>query len=420
MTETDARPAGRARSGRDWANFYEALVERRPELAAGAGPIVTGFSATTDALHRITDTSLTRLLTAGPSGSDAFDEGLATLRSWLAEGRDGELFIDDVGGDGLLDTLVGSAEKVQCGGTSIQASWSWSRLGLHPLLALLNRSARQVSATPSGVMLATADGVLPVGSIVPEEGMNVPSNHVLELSAGLTGPGVRVQRSSRITVVFARKRLQLDKAFLNTSPTLVRHGVGMVSGLNGLGSVRETLLPIVAQTVAAWNDGGARLVHLELAEYRRRSELAQVMTAVGPHVHSVGMNASELERLVGAGEPVLRACEFAAAHGLRRVVVHGDHWAMSVHSTDPDREELALGAGSLAAANRAENGEPRGVWTVPALAQFSAEMPDASRLDGGYRMSIVATPYLTAPRSTIGLGDTFVSGDLLVQANRSI
>ena len=419
MTEIDSRPARSVQNVDEWLRFYEALAERRSALVAGAGPIVTGFSATTDALHRITDASLTRLLTAGPSGSEVFDAGVATLRDWLAEGRDGELFIDDVDGEGLLDVLVGPAEKVQCGGTSIQASWSWSRLGLHPLLALQNRNARQLAATPAGVRLATGAGVVAVGSVCPDDGANVPSNHVRELSAGLSSAGVEVRRSSRITVVFARKRLQLDDAFLDISPTRVRDGVGMVSGLNGLGRGRGTVLPIVARTVAGWNEGGARLVHLELAEYSSAGELAQVMTAVGPHVHSVGMNASELERLVGAGEAAQRAAEFAEAHGLRRVVVHGDRWAMSVHRGDPAREEVALAAGSLAAANRAEHGEPQDVWRVPAQAQFSSDLPTAGRLAGGYRMSCVATPYLTAPRSTIGLGDTFVSGDLLVQANPS-
>lgn len=404
----------------DWADFYAELVARRPALVAGAGPIVTGFSATTDALHRITDETLTRLLTAGPSGSDTVDAGLARLREWLVEGRDGEMSIDDVAGEAALEALVGPAEKVQCGGTSVQASWSWSRLGLHPLLALLNRSERQLAATPSGVRLATADRVVPVGEISPELGGSVPSNHVLELAAGLSGGGVNVRRSSRITVVFARKRLQLDEAFLRLSPARVRGGVGMVSGLNGLGRAREQVLPVVARAVAAWNDGGARLVHLELAEYGRQGELAQVMAAVGPHVHSVGMNASELERLVGGGDPAQRAAQFAAAHRLRRVVVHGDHWAMSVHRGDPLREELALGAGSLAASNRAEHGEPQGEWAVPARAEFVADLPTAGRLDDGYRRSIVATPYLTAPRSTIGLGDTFVSGDLLVQANATL
>lgn len=401
----------------DWADFYADLAARRRALVAGAGPIVTGFSATTDALHRVTDESLARLLTAGATGSDTVDDGLATLRAWLIEGRDGELFIDDVAGEAALEALIGPAEKVQCGGTSVQASWSWSQLGLHPLLALLNRSERQLTATPVGARLATADGVVPVGDIVPEPGMSVPSNHVLELAAGLSGGGVRVRRSSRITVVFARKRLQLDEAFVSLSPTRVCGGVGMVSGLNGLGRARAEVLPVVARTAAAWNDGGARLAHLELAEYGRPGELAEVMAAVGPHVHSVGMNASELERLVGGGDPAHRAAQFAAAHRLRRVVVHGDHWAMSVHRGDPQREELALGAGSLAAANRAEHGEPQGDWAVPARAEFSTDHPVAGRLEGGYWMSIVATPYLTAPRSTIGLGDTFVSGDLLVQAN---
>lgn len=89
---------------------------------------------------------------------------------------------------------------------------------------------------------------------------------------------------------------------------------------------------------------------------------------------------------------------------------------MSVHRRDPQREALALAAGSLAAANRAEHGEPQGVWTIPEKARLAVETPPSGSVAGGYRASVVATPYLTKPRSTIGLGDTFVSGDLLVQA----
>uniref|UniRef100_UPI003F86BA0D ADP-dependent glucokinase/phosphofructokinase n=1 Tax=Actinosynnema sp. TaxID=1872144 RepID=UPI003F86BA0D len=399
------------------------LVADRAGLVAAAGPVVAGFSATTDALHRITDETLTALVTAGPTGSAALDEGLRTLRSWLVAGRDGELFIDDEAAEPLLEALAGPPEKVQCGGTSIQACWSWSALGVEPLLALTNRSERQLAATADGVRLVAAPGaeggggrVVPVREVAPVAGPVVPSNHVLELARGLRAPGVEVRRSSRITVVLTRKRPQLDAGFLARSPGVVGGGVGLVSGLNGLGREREQWLPRIAEAVRGWREGGARLVHLELADYRSREELARVMALVGPWVDSVGMNGSELAGLVGDGDPATAATSFAAAHGLGRVVVHSDGWALSAHRGDPAVEARALAAGSLAAANRAENGEPRGEWRVPAEARFAVEVPAGGPTSGGYRASVVATPYLTAPRSTIGLGDTFVSGDLLVQA----
>lgn len=395
---------------------YERLVEQRAALVAGAGPIVAGFSATTDALHRVTDAGLARLLTAEGVGSDVFRDGLGTLRRWLQEGRDGELFIDDEGAEPLLEQLVGAPERVQCGGTSIQACWSWSALGLMPLLALTNRSERQLRATADGVRLMTGGEPVPVRAVEPVPGPVVPSNHVLELTRGTSGGGVTVARSSRITVVLCRKQLHLDPGFLAGSAELVRDGVGLVSGLNGIGQAREQVVPVIADAASRWRQGGARLVHLELAEYARPLELERVMDLVGAHVDSVGMNASELGRLVGSGDPAHVAAGFAAAHGLQRVVVHADDWAMSVHRRDPAREELALAAGSLAAANRAEHGEPQGVWTIPEEARFAVEIPPSGPVAGGYRASVVATPYLTRPRSTIGLGDTFVSGDLLVQA----
>lgn len=404
----------------DWPDLYRAVVDRRADWVAGAGPIVAGFSATTDALHRMTPERLGRLLGAEHAGSEAFGDCVRTIRQWVKEGRDGELFIDDEAAEPVLEDVVGRPERVQCGGTSIQASWSWSALGLRPLLALTNRTARQLAATADGVRVVEGAEIVPIRSVEATGGRPVPSNHVLELTAGTSADGVTVQRSSRITVVLRRKRLQLDGGFLARSADHVRGGVGLVSGLNGLGREREQALPVVAGALAGWREAGARMVHLELAEYARTGELGRVMELVGDQVDSVGMNASELGRLVAIGDPATAAADFALGHRLGRVVVHADHWAMSVHRGDPVREAAALAAGSLAAANRAEQGEPRGVWRVPTGAAFATEVPPSGPTMSGYRATVVATPYLASPRSTIGLGDTFVSGDLLVQSNPSV
>ncbi|ROR73153.1 ADP-dependent glucokinase/phosphofructokinase [Bogoriella caseilytica] len=404
-------------SPRDWRSFYSALVEQQATLIERAGPLVAGFSATTDAVHRLSSADLQRLMLGTVGGSEAFRNGIATLREWLRAGRDGELFIDDESGEELLEQLAGPPALLQCGGTSIQACWSWSALGLQPLLSLQNRSARQLDATPPGVQVLGPSGPEPVRRAEAGDDAVVPSNHVLEFSRGTRGGDVTIERSSRITVVLTRKRLQMDERFLRDSPAHVRGGVALVSGLNGLGRAREVVLPILAETVARWREAGARLVHLELAEYSHGQELARVMEIVGPHVQSVGMNGDELSRLVGPGTPAEAAHDFAQAHDLRRVVVHSDRWAMSVHRGDPRSEERALAAGSLAAANRAESGQPRGVWTLPAAASFAEGGPRSGSLGSGYHATVVSTPYLSAPHSTIGLGDTFVSGDLLAQAS---
>lgn len=244
-------------SPRDWRSFYSALVEQQATLIERAGPLVAGFSATTDAVHRLSSADLQRLMLGTVGGSEAFRNGIATLREWLRAGRDGELFIDDESGEELLEQLAGPPALLQCGGTSIQACWSWSALGLQPLLSLQNRSARQLDATPPGVQVLGPSGPEPVRRAEAGDDAVVPSNHVLEFSRGTRGGDVTIERSSRITVVLTRKRLQMDERFLRDSPAHVRGGVALVSGLNGLGAP-------VRWSCRSWprrSPGGVKPVH---------------------------------------------------------------------------------------------------------------------------------------------------------------
>jgi ADP-dependent phosphofructokinase/glucokinase len=45
---------------------------------------------------------------------------------------------------------------------------------------------------------------------------------------------------------------------------------------------------------------------------------------------------------------------------------------------------------------------------------FSAPPEPAISLDGAWHVACCATPYLRTPAATIGLGDTFLAGTLLV------
>lgn len=406
-----------------WFDAYGELISRQPRYVSSAGPIVAGFSATTDAIHVVDDHGLAALLSSSPnsSHSPAFAAGLAQAREWITSGRDGEIFVDDTTADARLDELVGAPSRVQCGGTSIQAAWSWAEMGLHPLLSLQNRSERQLTATAGGISLAEPGGAT---VLVRNAGVRpyaaVPSNHVLEFPAGLRAGGVTVARASRIMMIFAKKRLQLDVSFASASPQFVAGGVGLVSGFNGLGEDAGEQIAAVTETVREWKDAGARLVHLELADYSSRTELVEVLNLCAAPVDSIGMNASEFAQLIGGrGDLATEAGVFGDAHGFSRVVIHGDRWAMSVHHGDPKVESVALMAGCVAAANRAEVGAPRARWSLPEAAQFASEIPPQQVLASGRSVTVVASPFLEHPRSTIGLGDTFVSGDLLIQSTNS-
>lgn len=414
-----------SRNQEAWRDAYADVIHLQPRWLKTAAPLIAGFSATTDAVHVIDECVFARLLSPSPAPeSAALRIALEELRRRVREGRDGEIIVDDdVAADSQLEQIIGPPVRVQCGGTSIQAAWSWAEMGLSPLLALENRTRRQLDATPAGVLVARPDGsVAPVESIAAESRRPVPSNHVLEFPAGLAVDGLVLPRALRVMMIFARKRLQLDPAFADAGAPLLAAaggGVGLVSGFNGLGEGREQQVPAAVDMVRSWRAAGAGLVHLELADYATRAELARILVLTAGTIDSIGMNASEFEALIHNGDDLAtEAGAFADASGFSRVVIHGDRWAMSVHRRDPEVESLALRAGSLAAANRAAGVGPERRWRLPHGAEFSADVPADRVLPTGRRVTAVATPFLAAPRSTIGLGDTFVSGDLLVQASR--
>ena len=69
--------------------------------------------------------------------------------------------------------------------------------------------------------------------------------------------------------------------------------------------------------------------------------------------------------------------------------------------------------GNLLAASRAAHGVPAAELDVHPLATYTNDFPRPRDLGGGWRVDCVPSPYLYQPRSTVGLGDTFVAGTLL-------
>ena len=140
-----------------------------------------------------------------------------------------------------------------------------------------------------------------------------------------------------------------------------------------------------------------------------------MLNLLSGNISSLGMSYSELCGILpGEGDAVEKACELAQALNLRRLCVHSDTWALTITRDDPFRELEALLFGSLLASVRAE----KGVCSLPANLPGKAEFHELNwkYLQQSNERSVVscATPYIERPTATIGLGDTFLAGTLLV------
>jgi ADP-dependent phosphofructokinase/glucokinase len=144
----------------------------------------------------------------------------------------------------------------------------------------------------------------------------------------------------------------------------------------------------------------------------------RVLEAARGAVTSVGMSQSEFLELghVGGGMDEFAAAMTTLAGRLEldRLCIHADQWAVTATRGDPHREYQALMAGCLLASARAAAGRP----VIP------RGMPDGARLDqppfarftslGAWTIVACPAPYLQQPATTLGLGDTFTAGCLLV------
>jgi ADP-dependent phosphofructokinase/glucokinase len=132
-------------------------------------------------------------------------------------------------------------------------------------------------------------------------------------------------------------------------------------------------------------------------------------------ITSLGMSHSEYLAL-GLDAEDLTAGMVACGDrlGLRRVCVHADHWAAAATLDHPAQERDALQMGCLLASTRAEAGRPVRPTAIPKSAVFN-DLPFAGTLDrGAWMAACCAAPYLPRPATTLGLGDTFTAGCLLV------
>lgn len=391
-----------------WREQYQALVPRLTGFAQNLPLTLCGLATCTDAYLRLAEAEAL----FSSRNEKAVLLGRA-LQQRAAAGIGGELFLDwPQAEEWIADNLPISSWGL--GGTGAQAAQALTLLGGRALITLEDRTERQLSVIHPHVLVATEKGWEKRVDL-KASGSSKPAHYIFEFSTGEMIGTERAKRSTRVIVRFADDRLDRDPAFARESVTLATQaGAAVICGFN---EVPPASLPAeleyTNELLSAWRAEGLSAIHLELGGYEDIPLRDQVLGALGPLVSSLGMSHSEL-REFGSDDVASLARKLQTGLGLSRLCIHADTWALVVTNRDPDRELEALMCGCLLAASRAYAGQvavPAGV--PPDAVFYDPPYPSINRMNDGWLVCCPA-PHLQQPKATIGLGDTFLAGTLLV------
>ena len=376
----------------DWRRAYEALIAGLPDLVGRARLTLCGFSACVDVYLSLHDTELAAQAARATPAAALFAE----LKWRAIAGVGGEVFLDwPDGAAWLADHVTGTRAL---GGTSAQAANLLATLGAPALLALADRSRHQLAVVHPDVCLADARGPVRRSEIVAA-GAGAPPHYIFEFTAGRTVDRQVLRRSSRVIVRLNHSELQHDAEFDRISVELAGSaGAGILSGFNELPPARtKAEYAFALRTAEAWRARGLGTIHLELGDFPDESSPDEALAALAPAATSFGASLSELDGLMPASDPIeARAIAVAERYGFSRVCIHADHWALAVTRGDEAAGQIVL---------------PQ---SYPDGAQINPLPFPASQRLGGWHVVAVPSPYLARPTATIGLGDTFLAGTLLV------
>ena len=395
-----------------WKDAYQGLVATLDSYVTRSRLLIGGFSTCLDMYLSLRDAEGVRQAATDTPAEKIFAE--LNRRATLGVG--GELAFDWPAGPGWMNAHLPGRPAL--GGTSAQAAQQLALLGAEALIALSDRSKDQLDVIHPKVLVASAKGAVASDRIPRQGELSKPPHYIFEFAAGETIGGAPVPRSSRVILRFSDAQLEHDPDFERLSVTLAsRAGAGIVCGLNEVSSASlEAEAGYAASLAHAWRERGLSLVHFELGDYEEPYLRDRSLAKVAPAVSSLGMSLSEFHSFCPAGEAQIetRVIQLAERFGLSRVCVHADEWAMAATLGDAEREREALMMGCLLAASRASAGQAVFPKRLPDNARFST--PPLSNLQRRNDWSIVScpAPYLTRPVATIGLGDTFLAGTLLV------
>ncbi|QND66196.1 6-phosphofructokinase [Mesorhizobium loti] len=397
------------------AESYSALIDPRSgplgrDALSSAGLFLCGISACVDARVEMHD--IQPLLDA-PADTPAAQ--LANLLlSRAARGVGGEVRFDWPEGPAWLRERL--RPRYALGGTGPQAAWVLGQLGVRSVVALEDRHAAMLRQIPAGVLLAER-GALKTSDAVSTAGPHIPEIFIFEFTAGRAIGAVVPPRSSRVIIRFCDRGIQRDKDFEAMSRRLAASAAaGLLSGLNdeaveNVGAASRHVFALSRD----WKAAGLRTIHFELAGYATQQAVEELLSHTHGAITSLGMSHSELLAMnPSAHHPMEALVALGERFDLERVCVHADTWAAAVTLNDPKEEERALMAGCAIASARAANGEPARTIAIAPTAEFHPLPFETPVRKGRWTFVACASPYVEKPATTLGLGDSFTAGCLLI------
>jgi ADP-dependent phosphofructokinase/glucokinase len=391
-----------------WREKYLSLVPRLSGLAQAMPLTLCGLATCTDAYLRLAEAESLFAARNRKAASLA-----KVLQERAASGIGGELLLDWPEAEEWIAANL-PISSWGLGGTGAQAAQMLTVLGARALITLEDRSQRQLSVIHPDVLVATEHG-LEKRAALDGTGSSKPAHYIFEFSVDELIGRERAKRSTRVIVRFADDQLDRDPAFVQVSVAQASQaGVAVICGFNEVApAALAAELEYTKTLLSAWQAQGLSKIHLELGGYEDLSLRDQVLSALGPLISSLGMSHSEL-REFGVPDVATAAGRLRGTFGLDRICVHADTWALAITNNEPERELESLMCGCLLAACRATHGKVAIPTGVPADAGFQKPpYPPVNPQNGG-TLVCCPSPYLERPKATIGLGDTFLAGTLLV------
>lgn len=401
-----------------WRERYERLAEEVQAAAPTARPVLMSSTVVVDDIYVMTAARLESLQRVGATDGGHAATLTSALAELLSQGRDGELFVNWGDGRRWLGDVLGPPDRVQVGGTAPQAAWALDLLGATTVMALESRSPEQMRVLAPNILVCRDGRTVPVRDVPSDADAKPIRNEILEFPCGTSALGARSGRSHRTILRFSPIRLERDEQFMAVQEELgPKAGAALLSGLNGLAAGDRASMEWAHQLLSAWRQWGPALRHVELGDTPRPEGFKAIIAGFRGLVSSLGLSLSELSTFWGSSRDVAaKACELALGLECPCVVVHADRWSLAVHRIDSGPVVRRLMTGNLLAAARAVAGAPRGDLGPAGHATYDEDVPPSGRLDKGWRVDCVPSPFVPRPTSTIGLGDTFTAGLLLAAA----
>jgi ADP-dependent phosphofructokinase/glucokinase len=399
----------------DWAAVYRDLLQRLSAYIEDARLTICGLSTCIDGYVRLHEAEA-----LWNASKDTPEAALGReLFQRASAGVGGEFYMDWPEGGAWVERNL-RVSRWGIGGSGAQAAQMLATLGAPALMSLEDRGQRQLSVIHPDILVAAREGIIKCGELSGGEGAK-SAHYIFEFTAGTQVGSVTFKRSSRTIVRFRNERLDNDPDFARWSTAAAAEaGAGILSGFNEIGDemMDESLRESVA-LAKAWREQGLESIHLEIGDYGSVAARDKVLDSLGGVISSLGMNYAELCALSGGSQDTIgKACELAETLSLSRLCVHSDTWALTITGGDAQRELEALLCGCLLASVRAEKGFPTGPVEIPAQAEFHPLSWQKFGKSGRRSMVSCSAPYLKRPAGTIGLGDTFLAGTLLVLGGR--